>query len=48
MCSNAMLTTTGRSARGGRASRPSAAAIANSASVAMAERNASSHSGDRL
>ena len=48
MWSRVMLSSTGRSARGGAASRPRAIATANSTAVAMAERRAISQRGGRL
>src|SRR5882672_2225945 len=42
-----MLSSTGTSVRGGRASRPSTIAMANSATVAIAERSAIIQRGDR-
>src|SRR5213596_1284708 len=45
MCSSVMLSSTGRSARGGRTSRRVARASAKSASVPRAARSATAHSG---
>ena len=48
MCSSAMLSTTGTSARGGSASLPRTSAMTNSANVAIAERMAMVHSAEKL